>query len=281
MKKYALLLLLFSLLWISCEEIPPVINPVSEQGDCILADASEVAGQQRNVLIEEFTGVRCVNCPAGSQAIEALIDQYGDRLVAVSIHSGFFAQPYPDGQDFRTADGSQLQSFLDEPLGYPTAVVDRHLFPGEDDLQLGQSQWPGYVAERLQEPLLVRIHLATTYDPAERLLDVDVSLFLEEDIEAEEVHLSVGLTENNVVDRQQTPTGEDPNYVHKHVFRDMLTSFDGNLLTEELTAGAEICKSFQLTLDQNWVAENCKVYALVSLAGAQKDVLQVVEASVN
>ncbi len=278
MKK--VLFLLLPLCFAACEEIPPVISPVEESTDCALADAALVAGQQRNVLIEEFTGVRCVNCPAGAEAIDNLLAIHGERLVAISIHAGFFSQPYPDGFDFRTEDGNLLLAFLGEPLGYPTAVVDRSLFAGEDDLQLGQSQWSGFVEQSLNQPLLARLYVAPAFDPATRELDVDVSIFIESAIEAEEVHLTVALVEDGVVDKQLTPAGEQDDYVHKHVLRDIITSFDGNLLTEELSPGLELCKSYGAVLPEEWAANNCKVVAFLSEGGAQKDVLQVVETKV-
>ena len=46
----------------------------------------------RTVLVEEVTGIRCQNCPIGTQTLVALQQQYGkDKLVVVSIHAaGFF-----------------------------------------------------------------------------------------------------------------------------------------------------------------------------------------------
>ena len=44
---------------------------------------------ERSVLLEDFTGQRCVNCPNAAEEIEKLIEQYGeDAIIAVSIHSG-------------------------------------------------------------------------------------------------------------------------------------------------------------------------------------------------
>ena len=82
------LLLLCSTL--ACEEISPLITPSS--GESPPTD-TPVAEQQRQVLIEEFSGVQCVNCPAGSEAIEDLINIHGSQLVTVSIHFGFFSKP--------------------------------------------------------------------------------------------------------------------------------------------------------------------------------------------
>ena len=44
-----------------------------------------------NVLIEDFTGQRCVNCPTATQKIKELEAEYGDRIIAVAIHCGPFA----------------------------------------------------------------------------------------------------------------------------------------------------------------------------------------------
>ena len=47
------------------------------------------AAAQRCVLLEDFTGQRCINCPKANDEIHALQEQYGaDTVIAVAIHSG-------------------------------------------------------------------------------------------------------------------------------------------------------------------------------------------------
>ena len=44
---------------------------------------------KRHVLLEDFTGQRCINCPKASDEIKALQEQYGEEnVIAVGIHSG-------------------------------------------------------------------------------------------------------------------------------------------------------------------------------------------------
>lgn len=44
---------------------------------------------QRNVLIEDFTGQRCIFCPAASETIAEQQKLYGaDKLIAVAFHAG-------------------------------------------------------------------------------------------------------------------------------------------------------------------------------------------------
>lgn len=273
--KHIFYLLIISCFLFSCEEIPPVINPITNQGDCPLTDESAVADQQRQVLIEEFTGVRCVNCPAGTEAIENLIDIHGEQLIAISLHSGFFSPPYNESLfDFRTVDAESILSFLGPPIGYPSAVVNRKLFSGEDDLQLPIAQWAGVIEQELAQAPAVRIAIAKEYEPATRALEVQVSLFVDEDLSDQTIRLSVALIEEGVQDYQLTPDGLLSTYTHKHVFRDMLTVFDGNPLIEMPEAGAQFCQSLTGMVDQAWDAEKCEIIAFVSLAGEQKDVLQ-------
>ncbi|MCR5131800.1 MAG: Omp28 family outer membrane lipoprotein [Prevotella sp.] len=65
---------------------------------------------QRAVLIEDFTGQRCVNCPNATNAIHELQQQYGEEnIIAVAIHSGPFAHrntlTSPFLSDLGTTDG--------------------------------------------------------------------------------------------------------------------------------------------------------------------------------
>ena len=282
MKKLSVLFILMAgLLWLGCEEIPPVISP--SMGNNNPNEPIPVEDQQRQVLIEEFTGVRCVNCPAGSAAIEDLLGIHGQRLVAISIHAGSFAPPYPGSlYDFRIDEGISLLSYLGEPLGYPTAVVNRKKFDGEFDLQLGRQQWAGFIAQELLEVPKVKIDVQNTYSNEDRKLEVTATLYVEENIPDEDVRISVAIIESDIQDLQLTPESgtPDPNYKHKHVLRDMLTNYDGDPISEALTSGAAIEKTFTMTLPDNWVAAHCEVVVFVNTGGENKEVLQVHHAGV-
>ena len=172
-------------------------------------------------------------------------------------------------------------SFLGEPVGYPTAVVNRKLFDGESSLQLlGQTKWAGRIAEEIAIAPKVDIEIERAYDDATRELSATVTLSIEETIEEDDVRITVLMTESGVMDAQLTPTGIVEDYSHKHVLRGFVTNYNGNPLTESLTAGSEIVKEYTYTLPEAWVASKCTVVALVSLGGTQKDVLQAHEVGV-
>lgn len=277
MKKWILFTVLaFS--FFACEEIPPELNPIT--GPTEPSDTT-FENQKRQVLIEEFTGVQCVNCPAGSEAIETLLNIHGDQLMAISIHAGFFSPPYSDSQfDFRTSAGNNLLSYLGEPFGFPTAVVNRKKFDGEFNLQLGQGKWAGFIAQEIAEEPRLKLKVEQEYNPISGLLRATVTMVPQETIIEDDIRLSVFITENNVVDAQLTPAGKRSDYVHKHVLRDAMTNFDGNPIDEALTANVELIQPLEYTLDPNWVSTNISLIALVHLNGERKDVLQAAETKI-
>lgn len=274
MKKLLFLLAISSLFFFGCEEIAPNVTGSMGGGD---GGGGNVDDQERQVLIEEFTGVRCVNCPAGSAAIEDLLATHGAQLVAVSIHAGEFSPPYQESNyDFRTSEGDQIINYVGVPFGFPTAVVNRKEFEGNFGLQLGAGEWAGKIGDELTIPPTVKIDVQTDYNSSNRNLDLDVTLYVQEDILEPDVRISVMITESGIEDYQlkPSPDGLTADYVHKHVLRGMVTNFDGEIISETMVAGAEISKDFTYTVPADWVAENCEVVVFVSLGGEKLDVLQ-------
>lgn len=275
MRQNIFFLLLLTLFCISCDENMPVIP-------CVTCDTTNepVEPEDRKVLVEEFTGVRCVQCPAGSAELENLLGIHGDRLVVVSIHAGFFANPYDDGNDFRSDEGEALNTFLDLPEGYPTATINRKLFENENDLQLNRTSWGGYIVAEKEDLSNVVLDLSLNYDAVTRELIANTTIKPVETIE-ENLRLSVMVLESGIVGHQTTPEGFREDYVHKHVLRDMLTPFDGESISEDLTAGVTIEKQHSMTLPNEWDSDKVDVIIFVHREGSSREVLQAEEASLG
>ncbi len=277
-EKLFLIIIAFGLL-LSCEESKPVIP-------CLSCDSSSVAptpnSTVKKVLLEEFTGVRCVNCPQAQTEIKNLQSEgvYGKNLVAVAYHAGFFSSPYSDSQfDFRTTEGEEILSFLETPIGYPSGVVNRRKFEGERSLQIIQfATWGGFVAQALEEEATVALAIENTYDDATRQLDIDVLITpLISDFPA--TNLTVLIIEDGVVDVQLTPDGVINDYAQSHVFRTMLTNTLGNPIATLNTEN--VLQNFSFTLPADWISENCSVIAFVHEVGQGREVLQVEESGIQ
>lgn len=266
MKKLPLLSVLL-LSWAACKEIPPTI------GEC---------QTERVVLVEEFTGVRCVNCPIGSEKIQQLIEQYGEnKIIAVSIHSGFFSVPYPySAEDFTTADGGDIDALLGPVTAYPAACINRKLYANESQRPLGVSSWAGYIAAELCAEPLVDVSLTTVFDTTSRRLTASVTVKKNDNtVFSDALGLTVLLTEDGVVSAQLDGHGVDTFYTHRHILRDVLTDYRGATIHNGGSTLADYSQAFQYTLPAGWRADKCHVVAYVHHKGANGkfDVLQAAQ----
>ncbi len=83
--------------------------------------------ENKNVILEEFTGISCGYCPDGHAIGQALHDANPNDVFLINIHTGSYATPQGPGTDFNTSFGSAIasQSGLS---GYPAGTVNRHQF---------------------------------------------------------------------------------------------------------------------------------------------------------
>lgn len=242
----------------------------------------------RVVLIEEFTGVQCVNCPQGSAEISALLKTYEGSLIAISIHGGIFSDPYPDSQyDFRTPDGNELIGYLNAPstgpVGYPAAVINRKLHNGAgQDRAVFQSSWAGIIGNEAQNKADVQIEINKTYDATTRELTINPSVFFQEDV-AGDVHFTALITQDSIIDVQLDQNGKVPDYAHRHVLRDVITSsYAGDLIGTDVTKETSENLNYTYTLPNDWDASKCYIIVFVNRNnGSTLDVLQAAEAHIE
>ncbi|BDS13537.1 Omp28-related outer membrane protein [Aureispira anguillae] len=267
--KAVLTLAIGSFIALGCEEIPPEITPCQTN---------------RVVLVEEFTGIKCVNCPIGTEKLEVLSGQNPGKIIVVGIHAGFFAKEY-NGFDLKCPDGESLESsYLGPVSGYPSASINRKVFEGESDVITDLAEWAGYIGAEICNRPIADLSVTTTYDDATRKASVTVDMtpssFFTDAID-EDLAVSVMITENNIVGYQVTPNGADPAYVHKHVLRDVITdSYTGDVLITKgnvLSAQQKVITDYEIPA--GWDADNCYVVAFVHYKGdGNKEVIQAVEA---
>lgn len=254
-----------------------------EENMPIIPDLTDVSSNKK-VIIEEFTGVGCVNCPAGTAEIESLLAQFPNNLIAVSIHTGNFARPYPDSKyDFRTIDGDKITNdfFGEAPFSYPSAIIDRKKL-GQGTHYVGQTSWAGLIVSEFAEGSPVSLTMRKDYDSDSHTLDLEVDILPLEDLPAD-CRLSILLTETGIADYQllPSPVGWKSDYIHKHVLRDIISNFDGDPIVQPLTSGITLTKSYRYQLDEDWDAAKCDVIAVFHrFTPETKEVLQAEDAHV-
>ncbi len=261
---------------------------------CDIVDPPYMTGQEgpgngqengelvQKILLEEFTGHQCPNCPEGSAIAQELKDFYGDRLVIMSIHAGWFARVSPGTfeYDFQTPAGDALNDFFDV-VQNPIGMVNR--VPVDGSRLMGPSAWGEVVSQLMEQEPASRIQMDVAYDAGSHQLEVEIGVdaILPSD---GTYHLSVFLTESNIIKPQRTnnpayPSGVIEDYNHKYVLRAALNgAFGEQVSTGPVSAGDSFSRSYSLVLDEEWVADHCSLIAFV-YDGDGMEIIQVEEAA--
>ncbi len=283
MKKlsYILAFSFFMIGMVACDKIEePYFKPNNEQTEHLPLSDDDIANWENKkvVLLEDYTGVRCNNCPAAAEIALGLYEQYEHQLVVLGVHSGFLANPLGGFPEFRTEEGNEWY----EHFGFdsnPIGTINRKLNGGS--YGYNASAWADAVAEAVEGTPDIRLLTATAFDESTRELKVSAySTFLREFDDNVNYNLTVCLMEDNIVGKQLKPDGVDTAYVHRHVFRGTLNGAWGTEINEEIVPNEDIVKSYSITMDENFNADNCYVIAYL-YNRETKEILQVTEKKVK
>ena len=226
----------------------------------------------KNVLIEDFTGQRCINCPLATNAISTLQASFGhDRVIPVAIHGGDLTLAAPTG--LANAIGNTYTAERGV-TSKPKGEVDR---TGQ---LLDQEKWGTTVLERIAMTAHVKLDVENIeFDADKRELSFNVNAAA--DLTGAQGLMQVWLTESHIIKSQATPDHNrypyDLNYEHNHVLRACVSAKDGDALA--LVAGGSETRTYKYILDADWVADNMSV--VVIAYNAAQGVLQVIEQPVK
>jgi len=207
--------------------------------------------ENKNAILEEFTGMHCTYCPDGHKIANQIHDQHPNDVVLINIHTGGYAAPSAGEPDFRTPFGSALagQSGL---TGYPSGTVNRHVFSG-GTTAMGRGNWSGAVNQILGQSSYCNVALEGTINAQTRQLTVNVEVYYTGNGSASN-KLNVVLLQDNVEGPQTGAATFYPemilpngNYNHMHMLRHMLTGQWGDNINTT-SQGTLIQRQYTYTL---------------------------------
>jgi thiol-disulfide isomerase/thioredoxin len=228
------------------------------------------------VLIEDFTGHYCGNCPAAHEILIQLLDKYKERLVPLCIHAGFFAgttfgENYTT--DYTTPEGNVLFDYFNSP-DPPVGLVNRT--PSENPV-LTKDTWDAAIAEQLKKPAPVHINIQNTFDVETRKLGVMTEVIILKDTDLA-ISISVYLSEDSLISGQldyNAVPSDIPDYIHRYVFRASLNGTFGEVIsTGKIYKGDILEKNYFMTLPPEFNEKHCNVIVFVS-DDETKEVLHV------
>ena len=290
-KHYSVLLLLSVLfIFISCDKTePPYMelpeNPPPDTTECPVPDFPADTHHVRTVLLEDYTGHTCVNCPEAASIAAGLKLTYGEKLVVIAVHSGYFAEPESGNYslDLRCPAGEELHDHF-SITNNPAGIFNRKEIGGTTIFE-DPSAWNAQIAALTAVAPEIDMQLITELDETNRKLCCHVRTeFLQAG--SKNLNLALYIIEDSIVGYQKNNKpayGTVPditNYTFMHVLRGTINGTWGDALsTGSVAAGDFKISSYRTTLNAAWDARHCHVIAIISDSDT-KEVLHVVEAGV-
>ena len=261
--------LTFIIFFFACNQIE---NPLKERQEGTCGDETQPI-PIRKILVEDYTGHRCPNCPDAARILEGIHDDYCDHIIPIAVHVSFFAEPHnPDfPEDFRTETGNELDQFFGvSNQGLPGGLVNRKEFDG--NLVLNRDNWRSAVDAIYDVNPDVNIIIEPTYSETNHIVTANITLEFLKDI-SEAVNLGLYVTEDSIIAPQQDGSTYVENYLHRHMLRKGVNGAFGEKILNSAKKGDTFEKSFTIDIDANWNIHHLDLVAFIS-SNSTNEILQ-------
>lgn len=247
----------------------------------------------RKVLVEDYTGHKCGNCPTAADVLKGLENLYPGKIIPLAIHAGFFANinaMYPT--DFRNSVGNAYDSQFGISLaGNPNGLINRVGY-GTGAFIKAYSVWGSEVALMLTKSAKFQIKIKNTYNSGNNSLNTDITV-KSLGYNNGAYKLVVLLTEDSIIAEQldyRLPIGNQTvtNYQFNHLLRGAINSEWGDAIftTKAASLNDSIVKSYtNYSINPSYKPSKCHVIAYVfdddGAGTTYYEVLQVEEEKVK
>ena len=225
----------------------------------VIVEGGDVEPTGKMVLIKDFTGARCVNCPAAAEYAHNLQHQLDeDHIFIMSVHAGFLAQPMGQFPNFLTDEGTEWYNNHDSN---PLFTVDHVALTDGNSLKVEQIDTP--VVTALDEEQSFEIVIGRQFDPTSRQLQVNIQAVSLTDRDGH-FFITACLVEDNIVGWQIIPGGTDKEYVFHNVFRGTLNGAYGESFEDHhVDSDDTFSISYNTEINADYNADECYMVVYV------------------
>ncbi len=283
------------LLATACDKVDEGLVVTNEQNIPVNTDTvfvlDSVIVNQKQVLLEDFTGHKCVNCPEAAIVAHEWAEMYDHRLIIYAVHAGFQATPDASGlytYDFRNPTGDALFNYFNEPFN-PSGTVNRVEYDGSTVLLFVTGDWEEAIPIELAKPSVIDMKVVSKYFPNSSSVLINITSTVNSALDSK-YKIVVLLAEDLIIRPQRNnneeigPVPDWVDYHHLNVLRDGVTSTFGEYMTADGTVsqGETYYNQFYYELDQPWVSDTAD-YNIISFIfdEANDEILQVAELGIK
>lgn len=258
----------------------------SSTGDSTFMSSVEAVSAKK-IVVEEFTGASCPNCPDARTMLATIEAANPNKIIPIELHP----HEIPQGRkiegkskyDFTNTFVSDIIAQYYQGIGsIPIAGIDRYSY--NNSRLINRADWANIIATRIAQIPPVNIKLTNQYDDGKREGNLKVHVAYTKTLTGKQF-ISLAIVESDIVDAQEYPSYIDDNYNFKHVFRKIVTPAGGTSFLDSLTsktAGRVFQTNFKYAIDPSWNPANCKLILMVHNNQADsKEILQAEEIEVK
>ncbi len=246
MKRSFLAVCFGAMFFAACKEVPPDINFGVSAVDTTYMLTSVPAVTAHNVLIEEFTGQSCSNCPAGHAIVDSDEVHYPGRLNVIALfpHDGSPLTTPSSGAayDFTSSVSLNIANTIFGSIPqYPSAGVDRLPYLSSSGLYIADANWTADFISRLSQVDSLNMSVSSNYATVAGVTTATIvaTVTYLQSMTTQQ-NLSVVVVADSMSDIQEFPFGTDtPDYVFNSVFVGMVSAVPyGDQLIDSITLKA-------------------------------------------
>lgn len=275
----------------SCKEKHDAVNvtPTPSSNDTTYVVTPIPAADAHNVLVEEFTGQNCNNCPIAHNLLDSIAVLHSGHVNSIGyyFYGGTPTNPVAgSSHDFRdSTSNSVANAVFGGVSGIPIGGVDRVPGTNSPPLEIGYTGWSDAINTGLGVADSMNLKLESAFDNSTSTASIKATVTYTKAVNIPQ-NLTVVIVEDSIVDKQEFPTTIQDNYVFTDVFRAMITNAPfGNPLQVAGSDNKEAGRLFQRiftykpkTITPAIVPKHCRVIAFVNtVSGSDYHVAQSVQ----
>lgn len=273
------LLLIIPLFLSSCDTIEDDEKLAYPKGQTSQTTPITHISSEQKILLEDYTGWKCTNCPRAAAKTAELISKYGENLVVMAVHATTFASPSESNNnlDLRTEYGEKWANDFN-CTALPAGMINRTKI--ESSYAVNDASWDNHIQNFLSnQKHIMNINLGVEYRQEKNMILVSCENEFIEDYSSPTL-ISIVILESGIIGFQRNTDpiyGEVPtipDFEFNHVLRkNGLVDYSLSILP--INKGEKINKNYLIEVDSDIQdISKCSVVVFVT-NGETKEVIQV------
>lgn len=179
--------------------------------------------ERSTVLVEEYTGQNCINCPTAAAELKKISGSYPKNVITVSMHAARTGQVR---EELASEAADAYAAEYDIPGSVPGILINRRNLSGEGKYSQKKALWSSLIRRAVNTKAGYRIDLSAE-QTAGKKFDIKVAAFsLQEKAASAKLGIQLWAVED-IRAEQTLPTGKKADYFHHNVLRGAINGNSG------------------------------------------------------